>query len=328
MIIKTFDNGWGPELELKQFEAKILKSYLRPITACTQRWIVINSTWYTQDYHQEVLTQLRSLDFDGIVLVAFIDAAIPMVEWYSECAFPVLPVGYYQGEHQIDFWALMAHRYMDLAPYGNLQDSAKIDTAYMCLNRKPHGHRRQLYQQLDALGLVDQGIVSMGGDDEYPVQKLLDIDQGSTNIAPNANAEHHGMPNDIASLGHPANWQRHLVNVVTETTWDISQNQFVSEKIFKPLLGQRPFLVYDPDGASSWLSARGFELYHSDFQDISDQDPALPNNVARFLQQLCWQDTSYFQSKFIALQEKIMYNHNNFHKYVVEQIKKISQVIL
>ena len=100
MIIKTFDNGWGPELELKQFEAEILKSYLLPITASTQRWIVINSTWYTQNYHQEVLTQLRSLDFDGIVLVAFIDAAIPMVEWYSEFACPVLPVGYYQGEHQ------------------------------------------------------------------------------------------------------------------------------------------------------------------------------------------------------------------------------------
>jgi len=328
MIIKTFDNGWGPELELKKFEAEILKSYLRPIMDNTQRWIVINSTWYTQDYHQEVLAQLRNLEFDGIVLVAFIDAAIPMVEWYSEFDCPVLPVGYYLGQHQIDFWALMSHRYMDLAPYGNLQDSAEIDTAYMCLNRKPHGHRRQLYQQLKSLDLVDRGIVSMGGDDEYPVQKLLDIDQGGTNIAPNANAGHHGMPNDIASLGHPTNWRRHLVNVVTETTWDISQNQFVSEKIFKPLLGQRPFLVYDPDGASSWLSARGFELYHRDFLDISDQDPALPNNVAGFLQQLCWQDTLYFQSKFIALQEKIMYNHNNFHKYVAEQTKKISQGIL
>lgn len=327
MIVQVIDSGWGTEWELKKIEQQILNEYLQPYHSDNSRTVVINSTWYTNDLHLATVQKLQQLAVDRIVLVSMLDTAIPQRDWFSSIDCEVVEVGYYAGDHYIDYWALIANQYINLQRYSNIMDHTKIDTAFMCLNRKPHWHRRQLYNQLAHFDLLDSNIISMGGDDVHPVQRVLPNDEGGTNIAPNAGSDQHGIVNDIASLGNPENWQRHLVNVVTETTWDIAQNHFVSEKIFKPILGLRPFLVYDPTGAVSWLQQRGFEPYHEDFQDISDLDLSNAKNLAPFLAQLSKQQTGYFQSKFIALREKIMYNRSVFGQYVAEQKLKITQGI-
>jgi len=327
MIVHVVDSGWGNEWELKKIEQQILQDYLRPYYTDASRTVIINSTWYTNDVHQATLKKLQALAVDRIVLVAMLDTAIPQPEWFSELDCEIVGVGYYAGDHCIDYWAMMAHKYINVTAYPDLMDHTKIDTAFMCLNRKPHWHRRQLYNQLAHFDLLDRNIVSMGGDDEHPVQRVLPNDEGGTNIAPNAGRDQHGIANDIASLGNPVNWQRHLVNVVTETTWDIDRHHFVSEKIFKPIMGLKPFLVYDPTGAVPWLYQRGFESFHEDFQDITDQDLSLAPNIAPFLAQLTRQNTTYFQSKFVALREKIMYNRSVFGRYVAEQKQKIQQGI-
>jgi len=167
--------------------------------------------------------------------------------------------------------------------------------------------------------------VSMGGSGQA-VQALAQ-DRDHDSLAPNATRAHYGIPNDIVSLGHVDNWCRHLVNVVTETFYDINQTGFVSEKIYKPIVGCRPFLVYDPDGGTQWLTKRGFEIYTCDFSDISDLDLSKPDNLPRFLVALCNQAPAYWQKKFVDLQEKILYNKNHFADYVQQQHKLVKQGI-
>lgn len=326
MIIRTIDQGWGQEWPLKQFEKELLDQYLAPVSRDASRTVVINSIWYTDQLHAQTLNELRQLDFDQIVLLATLDCAIPHPEWFAEFDCEVLAVGYYPGANYLDFWALVVDRFFAMPDYA-INDPTMIDTAYMCLNRKPHWHRRQVYQQLKDADLLDHGIVSMGGDDEYPPQRILLLDDGQTNIAPNPGPGQHGIANDIASLGHRKNWQRHLLNVVTETVWDVDHHHFVSEKIFKPMLGQRPFVVYDPTGATAWLKHRGFETYYQDFSDIADFDIAPACQQVQFLTNLCAQPKSYWLSKYVALQDKILYNKNRFSEYVTEQQVKIKQGI-
>jgi len=326
MIVCTIDEGWGPDFPIKQFEQQLLADYLRPIAEDNRRNIVINSVWYTTDLHNQTMEQLRHMDFDRIVLVSMLDCAIPHPDWFTEFGREVVGVGYYPGANYLDFWALMIGKYFDLSKY-NLFDSSGIDTAYMSLNRKPHWHRRELYQKLCQLNIVDQGVVSMGGDEEFPAQRILACDAGGTRIAPNAGVEQNSIVNDIASLGHPTNWHRHLLNVVTETVWDIHSHHFVSEKIFKPIVGGRPFLVYDPTGGDQWLRDRGFETYYKDFSDISNIDLTHGDLQPKFLHTLCQQNSAYFQSKFVALKDKIMYNNNRFSIYLAEQQLKIKQGI-
>jgi hypothetical protein len=321
MIIKTFDNGWGNNFPAKSFEQTIVDQYLHNITS---RTVLINNTWYSSDYHQQVMNQLKTLEFDQIVLVSMLDAPIASPDWYQEFGKPVRAIGYYPGKDAIDFWALAVDQYFDY-PNIDLLDSTMLDTTYMCLNRKPHWHRRQLYSQLVNFNIVDRGIVSMGGDNS-PAQRLLHIDAGQSNLAPNAGIDQNGIANDIMSLGHPANWARCFLNVVTETQFDITRTYFVSEKIYKPIVGCRPFLVY-ANGADSWLTARGFETYTKDFQDISDLDLTNPYNIADFLVTLCSQDSKYWQTKFLALKDKIVYNNSNFQKYVTSIKTQIAKGI-
>jgi hypothetical protein len=326
MIIQKFDNGWGKELPLKQFEQRIVDSLLQHISKDSNRIVVINSVWYTDEYHQQVLTWLRNNPVDRIVLVAMLDQAIPQPSWYNEFNCEVTAIGYYPGDHAVDFCALFVENYLTPPGQDVLLDATQIDTAYMCLNRKPHWHRRKLYNSLKSLDIVKHGIVSMGGDNGQ-AKILLDVDRDSDNLAPNPGREHYGPPNDIVSLGHIKNWQRHLVNIVTETGYDINQSGFVSEKIYKPIVGCRPFLVYDPDGGTRWLQDRGFKSYVRDFTDITDLDLTNPDNLAGFLVVLCSQSSKYWQAKYLALQEKILYNKHHFTDYVQGQWIKIKQGI-
>jgi hypothetical protein len=323
MIVRTFDNGWGLEFPLKKFEQEIVTRFLKTQHSDHSQTVIINSVWYTQEYHQQVLHELKNINFDSIVLIAMLDAAIPKIEWYEEFKKPVYAVGYYPGVSNIDFWALFVDQFFKTPNITDLVSHKLIDCAYMCLNRKPHWHRVRLYNQLASLGIVDRGLVTLGGNG-YAVRSL-EVDCEHDDLAPNATRDQTGLPNDIASVGNLFNWQRSFLNVVTETVYDINQNNFVSEKIFKPIVGLRPFLVYDTDGASKWLTARGFDPYVCDFGDISDLDLSVPNNIPAFLKTLCEQPTSYFQSKFVALMPKLLYNKNRFATYVAEQQHKINQ---
>lgn len=319
MIIRSFDQGWGPEWPAKQFEQQLLNQFLQPLVNSSCQAVTINSTWYSKDYHQQVSEQLRNLDFTHIVLISMLDAAIPQPSWYEEFGRPCLSVGYYPGDNFVDYWALLLdHCYQ---PLDNLLDATQIDQPYMCLNRKPHWHRKQLYDQLLKLNLVDKGLVSMGN------TKFLSVDREPDTLAPNFSSQHYGIPNDIVSLGHEQNWRRHFLNIVTETVFDIDQSGFVSEKIYKPIVGCRPFLVYAQNGAVAWLQSRGFETYTQDFNDITDLDLSQPYNLAPFLQVLCQQPSRYWVKKFLDLQHKILYNKNHFARYVQSQKNQIHKGI-
>jgi len=325
MITKTFDQGWGQQWPLKQFEQSVVQDAIKYFAASNQRVVIINSVWYSQQVHEQVMAWLRNNDWDQIVLVAMLDAAIPRADQYAEFDRPITGIGYYPGAGKVDFCAMFVDHFFQPPDQDVLQNASTIDTAYMCLNRKPHWHRKQLYARLQAANLLDKGIVSMGGDGK--AVKALTQDRDHDNLAPNATRDHYGIPNDIVSLGHPGNWSRHLVNIVTETFYDINHTGFVSEKIYKPIVGCRPFLVYDPDGGTKWLQDRGFEPYTQDFSDISDLDLALPHNIPRFLSVLCEQTPAYWQKKFVDLQEKIQYNKAHFADYVAQQNHIVKQGI-
>jgi hypothetical protein len=173
-----------------------------------------------------------------------------------------------------------------------------------------------LYNGINNANLLDQGFVSLGG---TPPVRLLENDCDGQDLAPNGGAEQYGIANDIVTLGNISRWQRHLVNIVTETSWDISQSNFFSEKTYKPILGLRPFLIYTPGGGSESLTSKGFEPYVNDFKDITDADLCEPHNVVVFLSELCKQPQSYLQMKFLELKEKMLYNQANFKKYSADQ---------
>lgn len=317
MILKEYDIGWGTNWPMKQLEQDIVKKFLAKYYTDDSRTVIINSVWYTGDYHQTVMSELRELKPSHIFVVALLDPPIVQPNWFDELDCKVLGIGYYPGAGYIDYCALFVDYFYQPVDQSILLSPDKIDTAYMCLNRKPHQHRMRLYQGLDDAGLLDRGLVSMGGD-TVPL-RTLNEDCTGQNIAPNGGTEQYGITNDIVSLGNLNNWQRHFVNIVTETIWDIEPSNFVSEKTFKPILGLRPFLIYAPNGGVECLRSRGFEPYVNDFSDITDANLCEPYNIPVLLKELCAQSNKYWQMKFLQLKEKLLFNQQRFKEYATQQ---------
>ena len=319
MILGEFNAGWGDQLELRQFEMRVRDIYLRHIAQDDVRTVIINSTWYDTHYHQKVLSELAQLDPQRVIVMAMLDPAIPDLGSYGDR--DVWGMGYYAGVHEIDVWAMVVQKYfLANASY----DASSIDQPFLCLNRKPHWHRRRLYQQLEHLDLLDRGIVTLGDTDGRPIRALPEDVAGST-LAPNAGPEVYGIVNDIMTLGPQQIWDRCFLNVVTETVFDIERQWFVSEKIYKPVVGFRPFLVYASDGGESWLAHIGLESYCQDFRDISDADPADPDQLVQLLQDLSAQPVSYLGHKYLALSEKIQHNKCMFDLHVHRTWNKVNQ---
>lgn len=322
MIIQNFDNGWGSQYHWKRKEIQIVNQLIGKWIYDQSETVIINSVWYDSDFHQQVMSWLRTHTWDRIVLVAMLDPAIPQPDWYNEFGRPVITVGAYPGPYQIDLFAQLLIDSIDLNAYGDLTDASDIEIPFLCLNRKPHWHRKKFFAELQQHDLLYRGIISMGSE-KGPAVLALPEDDYKHDMAPNSSNEHHGIPNDIASLGPPAIWRRCFFNVVTETIWNINQNCFVSEKIYKPIVGMRPFVVYDPDGGGKWLRDRGFITYETDFRDVSDYNPDDPTQLVLFLQDISKQSSQYFQYKFKQLIDKIKHNRLQFDVYVEQQQQKI-----
>ena len=303
---------------MKQLEQEIVKDFLAQYYTDNSRSVIINSVWYTGDYHQTVMAELRELNPTHVFVIALLDPPNVQLSWFDELNCEVLGVGYYPGPGYIDYCSLFVDRFYQPVDQSLLLDTGKIDTAYMCLNRKPHPHRLRLFRGLEDANLLDLGFVSMGGDNP----RFLDEDSEGQDIAPNGGRSQYGIANDIVSLGNLNNWQRHFVNIVTETIWDIEPSNFISEKTFKPILGLRPFLIYAPNGGEACLTARGFDPYLDDFKDITDADLRQPYNIPVFLTELSKQSPNYWKMKLAALQEKLLYNQQRFKNHVQEQLQR------
>lgn len=313
MILREFHNGWGDDVQLRRFEKQIIRQYLSPWYQDKVRSVVVNSTWYTEEFHADVMAWIKTNSIDRIALVSLLDPAIPKAEWFGESGAEIRSVGYYKGHDTIDAWVLIMDRYFQMpVDPGNADD---IDTTFLCYNRKPHQHRRNLLSQLHAHGCMHNGIVTMGAFAGRAALQLFQ-DVPSSDLAPNSGPEQYGIANDIMSLGAIAIWKRCFMNIVTETVFDIDREWFVSEKIYKPMLGRRPFLVYAPNGAQSWLHHWGFVDFIQDFDDITDLDLAYPDNIAPFLVTLANQSQNYLKQKYLALEPKISYNFDRFWQHV------------
>ena len=308
MIIKTFDQGWGREYPLKQYEQGIVNDLVKPFVESDQHVVVINSVWYTGDMHDQVISWLRNNNWDQIVLIAMLDAAIPYPDRYAEFGRPVTGIGYYPGAGQVDFCALFVDHFLQAPDNTALLDVNTIDTAYMCLNRKPHWHRQKLYNKLQAMNLVNQGIVSMGGDGQAVVALAQDRDHDT--LAPNATRDHYGIPNDIVSLGHLGNWQRHLLNVVTETFYDINRSGFVSEKIYKPIGFRHPFMVLGKTGILTYLKSQGFVTYDNLFDESYDNESDLQKKISLILDNVSNYEKCPYDTETL---NRIEHNHLLFY---------------
>lgn len=173
-------------------------------------------------------------------------------QWAQLDQSNVLHVGNTIGQHYFSFWLDFVYTHLDMYEQFDPYDLQLPLKHFMCLNRKPHRPRVELYNILMKEGLIKYGHTSLGERAQLP----KDIINAEGDAAVQGDV---GITNDISSLGHKDNWNSHFLNVVTETT--VYTDVFITEKTFKPIIGRRPFIILGDKNIYRLLKDWGFDTF-------------------------------------------------------------------
>ena len=252
--------------------------------------MLVNPTWLLD---RDLAQEIRDANPDFIICHNLVDPAIPQIKQIiQDSGIPYLFIGN-SDHYRLDFWAMVCD--LNFQAYTNdelqLRPGAK---KFICLNRKPHAHRRILVQYLDQV--KEYGHLTTGAD-----YTLADADIGDYSI-----------PNDVYTLGNISTWQNAYLNIVTETTFN-NDNFFISEKTWKPVIGLRPFFVYGQPKLREYLRAQGFDT----FEDLIDYTGCVTEqDYAELAVKTVNKLIVNYSPRF---QQRLVNNQQRFRSYVYEQ---------
>lgn len=182
-----------------------------------------------------------------------------------------------------DFWAAVTNQFFKRYQEAEITPT-NIRRVFLSYNRKPSPHRRYVLEEyikhgVDHLGHITLGINSYHNPEldrfVLPPETLTHVagGEGDAPVDEHYTLKDLRVANDIFSLGDLDIWNSCFLNVVTETT--VSDTQWTSEKIFKPMIGMRPFFYYGNPAALLRLEKLGFDI----FRDITQFNESWLNEV-------------------------------------------------
>lgn len=228
--------------------------------------------------------------------------------------FNPIYIGNSLGKYYFSFWLDFALEYHKKYINFNTFDIADDLKHFMCLNRKPHQHRVELVDSIKHL--IKYGYVSLGSNP--PIILKNDIINHEGDLAAGGTLK---ITNDITGLGHKENWNRHFLNVVTETT--IHTDVFLSEKIFKPILGKRPFIVLGDSNVYQVLKNWGFDTFDDLFGEgyngkwHTDRITWISDVLENLVKE------KNLKTWLYSLKPRLDYNYNQFFKVALDNRKNM-----
>lgn len=182
-----------------------------------------------------------------------------------------------------DFWAVVTDQYFKRYSDQEVQPG-NFNKVFLNYNRKPTYYRNMLLAQyikhdVDGLGHITLGLNTSKNPalDRFVLPpEVLDHSCGGEGDAPvgvNHTLKDLRVANDIFSLGSLEVWNSCFLNVVTETS--VSDTRWTSEKVFKPMIGMRPFFYYGNPAVLLKLKSLGFDI----FSDINQYNDSWFNTV-------------------------------------------------
>ena len=250
-------------------------------------------------------------------------------------------------EHHCQDWYYFFHGFAALDWY---QDGQYFDQnidwtrPYITLNRlhtNDRSYRLNLVARLACQQLLDHGHVSLHlGHTEYGTWQQ-ELSSPNTRLSAEACeliAQHLGQPLNLdretstgslsADFGHQEFelWKSGLWHIVTETVFYHSKLH-LTEKIFKPIVAQRPFMLAAAPGNLAYLKSYGFKTFDQwideSYDTIADPDQRLQAMVDQ-TQRLCAMSRSELQQMHREMQPVLEHNFNHlwsgFRHQIVDEL--------
>lgn len=331
---------YGPE------EHHIFHSTVRQVDVNfpNEKNLVINTTWFGSQFNNGMWQQALDLQgqFDNLFLLSVIDPLYLSVSDLSTLTQKykikkIYRIGMFEdSEYEWNFHAIVGK---DLMPrYSEEQILLHdLEYVYMLYQRKPRQHRVEITNLLREHDLLKHGIVTLGApNDDYNWHQGLSftpifIDDHAEDYKHNGSKQDYGgVPNDLVTLGRLDLWQKHFLNIVSETVFDEWEPLLVTEKMWKPMIGLRPFLVHGNPKTYTWLKNRGFRTFNQYWKHIPVEevyDGFGPHDAVirtiEFLKELATKDLiQMYQDMLVDLR----YNKERFYEFSQEQTDRMENI--
>lgn len=280
------------------------------------RKAVVVTSWHEP---AELISQLQKLQPELTVLCSLTDPLGPIENYIDQIPGRVILVGYADSEYFFDFWAVACAKFFKKYSEQELEPVA-FDNLFLNYNRKPHRHRTELINLFETTGLIKHGCVTLGNS-QYTVN---DHDSDYQEYGANDVVGDVGIPNDVYSLGQLKIWNTSFINVVSETQYEYSKNVFLSEKIFKPIIGLRPFVINGSPGIYKLLKRAGFECFEDMFPVDSLSNESFDSSWKFGTHKHIIESLNNFKDKnlldiYDQIRPRLMYNQDLFYEYARNQ---------
>jgi len=303
------------------------------------RNLVINTTWFGPQFSNGEWKKANSFDqdFDNLFLLSVIDPLHLqnedldlLIKKYN--IKNVYRIGMFEGsEHEWNFHALIGK---DLMPNYTEEQVLMQDPTYiyMLYQRKPRYHRIEITEILRQRNLLQDGIVTLGGPDsetkweghhkDWEVLKIEDYPENYLGTGGPKDA-FGGVPDDLVTVGRLDLWQSHFLNISSETVFDEWEPLLVTEKMWKPIIGLRPFIVHGNPKTYSWMRKNGFKTFNNYWKHIDVENLGAHDTVYRVIEFLKTQDLS---KMYIDMLADLRYNKERFYEFSSEQEYKMENI--
>ena len=263
---------------------------------------IIVPNWYSTE---AVLNHINDISADILVLCSLSD---PPNRTLISTKFSqaVYQFGYTTTGIAYDFWATACFKFFKSYTEDELQPTA-FQYLFLNYNRKPHWHRVRLVEILEQSGMIEHGCVTLNG--KYDVgDQIGDYLEAGANDAVGTET----IPNDIYSLGQLSIWNKSLINIVSET--QCGNETFLSEKIYKPIIGMRPFIINGNPRIYTWLKQNQFDCFEDLFpvQEIINNPNSIQTIIVASL--LKYRNRDLMQL-YQMLLPRLQYNRTRFFEY-------------
>lgn len=239
-------------------------------------------------------------------------------------------------EHQCQDWYYFFHGFAALDWYRDAQyfkQNQAWDRAYISLNRlhvNDRSYRLNLIARLADKQILSQGHVSLHlGLDQYG-NWLTEINNPDTKLSKQACdliLQHISQPLLLdqenvsaaasADFGHQEFdlWNSGLWHIVTETVF-YHNKLHLTEKTFKPIVAQRPFMLAAAPGNLAYLKSYGFKTFDrwvdESYDTIQDPDQRLQAVVDQ-TRRLCSMSRTDLRAMQQEMQPVLEHNFNHFY---------------
>ncbi len=217
------------------------------------------------------------------------------------------------------------------------------DKKYLSFNRMTRRHRCELLDFLLANNLLEQGFVSFGNynldkPDEHMIKVVKDYEHITRNLhllPLNINATNERINPADVRIEDVEYFENSYFSVVTETTYyqgpanNLQQDIFPSEKIYKPILMNHPFILMGRPHFLETLREHGYKTFHpfidETYDSVEDDDERLRLILSEIKRLVEFTDEQY---KEWMRQIKPIVEHNKAHIFNESNDYRVTKDIL